>query len=134
VKPETAELLDKAEENIRAADTLIKAQFFEIAVSRGYYAIFYVARALLVEEGKTGSSHREVQSTFGVLFTKTAKLDSKYHRYLLDSFRKRQVADYQHEANVSEAEAIEVINHAEEFLVAAKAYLSTGASPTPTYP
>ncbi len=28
MKSETAELLEKAEENIRAADTLIKAQFF----------------------------------------------------------------------------------------------------------
>lgn len=70
MKPEVTELLDKAEENIHAADILIKAQFFEIAVSRGYYAIFYVALALLIEEGKTVSSHREVQSTFGFLFAK----------------------------------------------------------------
>lgn len=132
MKPEVTELLDKAEENIHAADILIKAQFFEIAVSRGYYAIFYVALALLIEEGKTVSSHREVQSTFGFLFAKTEKLDPKYHRYLLDSFRKRQFADYQHDADVSEAEAIEIINHAEEFLLAAKVYLSSSAPPAPT--
>lgn len=131
MKPEVAELLEKADENIRAADTLIKAHFFEIAVSRGYYAILYVARALLIEEGKIVSSHREVQSAFGLLFAKTGKLDTKYHRYLLDSFRKRQFADYQHDAEVSEAEAVEVVNNAEEFLVAAKAYLSSFVSPAP---
>ena len=131
MKPETGELLEKAEENIRAADTLIKAQFFEIAVSRGYYAIFYIARALLVEEGKTSSSHREVQGAYGLHFAKTARLNPKYHRYLLDGFRKRQVVDYQYDAEVSEAEAIEVVNHAEDFLVAARNYLTSPATPTP---
>lgn len=93
--------------------------------------IFYVARALLVEDGKTSLSHREVQDAYGLHFAKTARLDPKYHRYLLDSFRKRQVADYQHDAEVSEAEAVEVVNHAEEFLLTARNYLTSPAPPTP---
>jgi len=47
MKSESVELLEKAEENIQAGDILIKARFFEIAVSRAYYAIFYIAEALL---------------------------------------------------------------------------------------
>lgn len=125
MKPETAELLEQAAVNIKAADILIEAKFFEIAVSRGYYAIFYIARALLLEIGKTSSSHSEVQSAFGRLFAKTSKLDPKFHQYLLRDFRKRQLADYQHNAEVSEDDAVEVVNHAEEFLAAAKSYLAS---------
>jgi uncharacterized protein (UPF0332 family) len=131
MKPETAELLEQPEENIKAADILIQAHFFEIAISRGYYAIFYIARALLLEEGKTSSSHREVQSAFGRLFAKTSKLDPKFHQYLIKNFRKRQVADYQRHAEVSEADAVETVDHAEEFLAAAKSYLASIEPSTP---
>jgi len=128
MKRETIELLEQAQENIEAGDMLIKAQFLKIAVSRGYYAIFYTARALLLEEGKTSSSHREVQSAFGRLFAKTSRLDPKFHQYLIKGFRERQAADYQHHAEISEADAVEVVNHAEEFLAAAKSYLASTPS------
>ncbi len=59
------------------------------------------------------------------------KSETVYHRYLLDSFRKRPVADYQHNAEVGEAEAIEIVSHAEDFLGAAKDYLTLLAAPTP---
>ncbi len=62
MKPETVEYLQKAEENIRAADMLIAAQFYEIALSRAYYAMFYVAEGLLWEEGEEYSSHQAVRA------------------------------------------------------------------------
>ncbi len=128
---ESADLLKKAEENIQAGDVLIKASFFEIAISRGYYAILYIAEALLVEEGIVCSSHRQVQSHFGQIFAKSRKLDPKFHSYLLSSFRKRQVADYHSSSEVTDSEAIEVLNHAEEFLNAAKIYLTINPPRTP---
>ncbi len=125
MKPETSEILDAAEENIRAAEILIKARFFEIAVSRVYYAMHYVAEALLYEENVVCSSHRELQGAFGLHFAKTKKLDPKYHRYLIDGFRKRQVADYQRDADISEEDAVDAIVKVEEFLNAAKTYLAS---------
>ncbi len=115
-------LLAKAEENIQAADLLIQANYFEIAVSRAYYAMFYTAEALLILKGLSFSSHGQVQSAFGQHFAKTGELDSKFHRYLLDSFRKRQVADYQTSSDISGEFAVAVVNRAEEFLNAARIY------------
>lgn len=120
MKPESAELLEQAGDNIRAADMLIAAQFFEIAVSRSYYAMFYVAEALLWEEGKRFSSHQAVRSAYGQFFAKTAKLDPKFHRYLLEGFRARHLADYVRGTELTEQDAIEATNAAEEFLTAAK--------------
>jgi len=47
-----------------------------------------------------------------------------------NSFRERQTADYHHNAEFSEADAVTTINHAEEFLTAAKSYLVSTAPPT----
>lgn len=128
MKPESAELLEQAEENIRAADVLIAARFFEIAVSRSYYPMFYIAEALLWEEGKRFSSHQAVRSAYGQFFAKTAKLDPKFHRYLMEGFRARHVADYVRGAELSEQDAVEAANAAEEFLAAARKYLSPDVS------
>ncbi len=47
----TAKLLAKAERAIRAARTLLDAGDGEFAAGRLYYAMFYVAEALLFERG-----------------------------------------------------------------------------------
>ncbi|NUO78623.1 HEPN domain-containing protein [candidate division KSB1 bacterium] len=134
MKPETTEYLEKAEENIRAADMLIAAQFFEIAVSRTYYAMFYIAEGLLWEEGLESSSHKAIQSQYGKLFAKTGKIDPKFHRLLISGFTKRQAADYVRGVEFTEQDAIEAANAAEEFLAAAKKYLSPEASSNPQIP
>ena len=46
-------ILDKARENIQATDLLISQGFFDIAASRSYYAMFYIAEALLLRRGST---------------------------------------------------------------------------------
>ena len=49
--PEQQGFLTKAERSLEAAKTLKEEGFNEFAVSRAYYAMFYVASALLEGEG-----------------------------------------------------------------------------------
>lgn len=65
--PEQQALLDKAQRSIEAAQSLIQQKFYDFAVSRAYYAIFYFAEALLDQEGLSFSSHAAVISAFGQL-------------------------------------------------------------------
>jgi uncharacterized protein (UPF0332 family) len=44
-------LLQKAEENINAAELLLQQGYFDISASRSYYAMFYLAQALLFSRG-----------------------------------------------------------------------------------
>ena len=44
--PEQKALLDKAERSIEAAQSLTDQGFHDFAISRGYYAMFYIAEAL----------------------------------------------------------------------------------------
>ena len=50
MKESTQQLLFNAEETLQAADILLKEEFLRDAVNRAYYAVFYVAEALLNEK------------------------------------------------------------------------------------
>jgi uncharacterized protein (UPF0332 family) len=116
-------LLDKARENLKAARLLEQQKFFDIAASRIYYAMFYLAEALLYSRGQTFSSHSAVIAAFGREFARTGDLDPKFHQYLIKSQELRQTGDYGYRADVSPDSVKTVLNWAEEFLVAVESYL-----------
>ncbi len=55
--------------------------------------LFYVAEALLDQEGLAFSSHAAVISAFGQTFAKTGKLPAELHRHLIDAQSERTRAD-----------------------------------------
>jgi uncharacterized protein (UPF0332 family) len=109
-------LLEKARENLKAARLLIQEGLANIAASRAYYAMFYIAEALLLGRDLVFSSHSAVIAAFGREFARTKALDPKFHRYLITAQDIRQTGDYGMENNVSLDEASQVITWAEEFL------------------
>lgn len=123
MKAETGRLLDKAGHAIRAAQILLDADEGDFAAGRAYYAMFYVAEALLIERGKRFRKHSAVHAAFGEQFTKAGLLESKYHRWLLDAFDRRIVSDYDTTGEVSPHEVRETINRAKDFLTQANRFL-----------
>jgi uncharacterized protein (UPF0332 family) len=87
-------LLEKAVDAIEAAEILVDNGKSDVAAGRAYYAMFYVAEALLSEKGLTFSKHSGVHAAFGETFAKTKEMDPKFHRWLLDAFDKRLAGDY----------------------------------------
>ncbi len=124
MKAEARKLLDKAARAIHAARVLLENQEPEFASGRAYYAMFYVAEALLWEEGLQSKSHSGVHSLFGERFAKTGTLDPKYHRWMLAAFNQRIASDYGLDVGLTPEQAGEVIDRAGEFLGAAEALLS----------
>ena len=123
MKDFTRRLLDKAIDSIEAAEILLSNGKTEIAIGRAYYAMFYIAEALLNEKDLRFSKHGKVHAAYGEHFAKTKILDPKFHRWLMNSFDARQIGDYAVEANIQAESVITAINQAREFLAAAKAYL-----------
>jgi uncharacterized protein (UPF0332 family) len=74
------------------------------------------SEALLINERLQFSSHGAVHAAFGQHFVKAGRVDPKFHRYLLDTFRSRQTADYDSLPEVSEQSAREMLTQAREFL------------------
>jgi uncharacterized protein (UPF0332 family) len=94
VTPDQAALLRKAHDSLRAARILDGEGLHDFAVSRAYYAMFYVAEAFLLGEGLSFSKHSAVVAAFGERFAKTELVPAQFHRYLLDGEDSRHVGDY----------------------------------------
>ena len=88
------ELLHKAQESIDAARLLLSGRFPAFAVSRAYYAMFYVIQTLLEDEGLAFSKHSAVISAFGKHLVKSGRVPAKFHRYVLDAWEARHEGDY----------------------------------------
>jgi uncharacterized protein (UPF0332 family) len=117
-------LLIKAERSLNAAKELNNKNYPEFATSRAYYAMFYIAEALLLNENLSFSSHAAVISALGKYLVKTNKISTKYHRYLIDAQDQRNRGDYDVNPNLTKEDADKLIVQAEEILDFANQYLS----------
>jgi uncharacterized protein len=119
----TRKLLDKAIDTIDGAEILLDHQKTNLAAGRAYYALFYIAEALLNEKGLQFKEHGKVIGAYGKEYAKTNLLDPKFHRWLRIGFDTRLVSDYQVDTNIEAVIVAEMINQAREFLEAAQKYL-----------
>ncbi len=126
MKKKTEQLLAKAQDAIEAAELLLQGGKNSFAAGRAYYAMFYVAEALLFEKGLEFRKHGGVHAAFGEHFAKTDELDARFHRYLLEAFESRLEADYGVDVVLSAGAVNEIIERSKEFLAAARRYLQAG--------
>jgi uncharacterized protein (UPF0332 family) len=123
VKEVTKQFLEKAEQAIAAAQQLLSGGSNEFAAGRAYYAMFYVAEALLNEKGLRFRKHGGVHGAFGEHFAKTGALESKYHQWLLAAFEERITADYEVGESIATGKVETMIQQARELLQRARGYL-----------
>ena len=122
--PEIAALLDKAKQSVDAARGLLSDGYFDFSVSRAYYAMFYVAEALLLQVGQSYSKHAAVIAAYGREYAKSGRLEAKFHRRLIDAQDFRNIGDYGIGAHVSSEEAESTCQWAAEFIEAGEAFLA----------
>lgn len=115
-EPEIAANLERAEQSIQAAKELARKGYYDFAASRAYYAAFYGATALLLNEGLDFSKHSAVIATLHQRFVKTGRLSQEQGKDLNWLFEIRSVGDYGGTAHVSQPEAERAIEAAEKFL------------------
>ncbi len=84
--------------------------------------MFYLTEALLYSKDLQFSSHSALLAAFGKEFAKTNELDPKFHRRLIIAERRRETGHYGVENSVSESEALESFQWAEEFIQTVKDY------------
>lgn len=123
MKDDTSKLLAKAGRAIQAAEVLLGKGDAEFAAGRAYYAMFYVAEALLNERALKYQKHGGVHGAFGEHFARTGVIDPKFHRWLLDAFDRRIQADYGLDATVTPEQATMMLDQAREFLQECQRFL-----------
>lgn len=77
MKPEVEELLDKARRSIKTAQKIFKDSEVDFAGSRAFYALFYVAEALLLDCGLAFSSHSTVPNGVSVQPSQVSRVEGK---------------------------------------------------------
>lgn len=82
MNPDLDQLIIKARRSLATADDLRARGDYDFAASRAYYAMFYVAEALLWTLNQSYSSHAATLGAYGKEFAKTGRLDPKYHKWL----------------------------------------------------
>jgi uncharacterized protein (UPF0332 family) len=116
MNPEQQALLTKAQRSLNAAKSLARDEDYDFSVSRAYYAMFYVAQALLLSKQLSFSTHSGVINAFGLQFIKSQEIPTEYHRALITAERIRLQGDYDTEDQISAEMAQQQLQWAERFL------------------
>lgn len=69
-----------------AAKVLANNGFWNSAVNRLYYSLFYAVNALLVHNEIYTNSHTGTRSQFSLLFIKTGRIDKKYGKLFTELY------------------------------------------------
>lgn len=123
MKERSRKLFDKALDAIEVAEAVLDLGKPDFAAGRAYYAMFYIAEALLYEKGLEFHTHGQVIGAYGKTFAKTKELDPKFHGRLRAGFDARISGDYDIDSNITNQLVADMINQAREFLDAAQKYL-----------
>lgn len=115
--------LERAADTLFASDFNLKHEITLAAINRAYYSMFYSTIALLRTEGIVTKSHSGALNKFSELFIKSKKIDSEYGSMLKKSFDFRQSCDYDIEVEVTDEQAIILVEYAKLFYEMSKAYI-----------
>ena len=115
--------LERAETNLQVARELLEKGYYDVSASRAYYAAFYAASALLLNQGIDTSKHSGVIALIHQHFVKSGKLSKEQGRNLNWLFELRSVGDYGVSLHVLLEDAQRAVKTAEIFLESVKALL-----------
>ena len=117
---EVAILLSEAEKRLEAARILLEEGFYDDAVSRAYYSMYFSTVALFLTKNIRVKTHKGLIARFGQEFIDTGFIERYYGRVLRIAEELRSEADYSISREISKDEAFETIKDAEKFLVRLK--------------
>jgi len=119
--------LESAKEMLRDARLLQENGGSPVSiVNRSYYSVFYAALALLVTVDVEPTKHTGVLAKFDEFFIRDGIFPKEMSRIIHHSFDMRQAGDYQKSRVITEEQAAEVLNSAEEFVEAIEEKLLQG--------
>ena len=117
------DLVEKGRRSLDAARGLIRDGHFDFAASRAYYAMFYVAEALLLSRGFEAGTQGGVAALLHRELVRPGLLDPLQVRAFERAIEERAVADYSTGTAFTEARARQAVGRAETFVRVVEAAL-----------
>jgi uncharacterized protein (UPF0332 family) len=113
---EQRDLLVQAHRSLEAAQLMAENEYFDFAISRAYYTMFYVASALLLQKGLRFSKHSAVISAFGKEFAASGQVSSDMHKHFIKAQEARTESDYTPLSSYTAEDAARYIGYARGFI------------------
>jgi len=108
--------LEKATETFAEVPVLVENKFYRTAANRLYYACFYAATALLINDGYEAHTHNGVKTLLGLHYINENKLAESLGKTYSRLFNMRQKGDYFDLVVVKESDITPLLNPAENFI------------------
>jgi uncharacterized protein (UPF0332 family) len=127
VKPEAADYLDKARNDLEDARKIAAIGLSRVAARCAYYAAFHAAEAFIVEiTGKIAKTHSGVRAEFARLAKDSTEIDKSFAKFLAKAYLYKEISDYGvgRGADVATADANDIIVNAAQFVDAIAALLT----------
>jgi uncharacterized protein (UPF0332 family) len=122
-KRNIADEIRRAQEALRASEALLDLELYADSVSRAYYAVLYLVRALLLSIGMESRTHQGTLRLFHSELVRPALFPATHNRALAALQRLREFADYDAAATFSRSDALASLADAHAFETDAKARL-----------
>ena len=108
--------VNKAKETFEQATGIAGLQYWGAVVNRLYYACYYMASALLIQNGHAAQTHSGVIRLFGLHFVATNKVSKDSGRFYSRLFELRQIGDYDDVYNFEREEVEPLIESTRIFI------------------
>ena len=108
--------LEKAYETLKEISVHIENKFYRTAANRLYYACFYAATALLINDGHETHTHHGVKTLLGLHYIKEKKIEKSLGNVFRELFDLRQEGDYDDWITIEEKDILPLIEPAENFI------------------
>lgn len=119
-----ADELARAELSLRAATALVQLGLHADGVSRAYYGVYHLLRALLYARGVEPRTHAGAIHLFNTELVRQGAMPSTHNRLIGGLQRARELADYDAAVTFSAEDASVFLADAQTFDLDARAFLA----------
>ncbi|MDE6008236.1 MAG: HEPN domain-containing protein [Muribaculaceae bacterium] len=108
--------IEKAYSSLTEAKSVVALDFWNLAVNRLYYAVYYISVALLISRGIETTTHKGAIRMIGYSFVKDGLLTPADSQLLGRLFSMRQTGDYEDLYDWKERDVVPLIPQVEEYI------------------
>ena len=116
--------IEQANNSIDTVQLLITNKKYNAAINRIYYVMFYMLLAVAVKENFETSKHQQLIGWFNKTFIKEGRLPKRFGKMVSQTFKSRQVSDYEAFVIFEEEEVMQLFNDMKDFILAMEKYLN----------
>jgi len=116
--------LEKAVNTISEIPVLMENKFYRTAANRLYYACFYAASALLINDGFETHTHKGVKVLLGLNYIKENKIEKQFGKTYDQLFSLRQTGDYEDWISIEEEDVNSIFEPAQNFIKEVEKYIN----------